>query len=360
MTNGKILVVDDEGTIRVRMRRLLREWGYSPVTAVSGEDALEKAEATQPRLAFMDIKLAGPMDGITLAETLRRRFDLPVIYLTAHADEELLQRARATEPYGYLVKPLQELELYATLEMALSKRELDAELQASEARYRELAVENAHLLEQAQADAKTKAMLLDEVNHRVSNNLLSILGLLEIEEAHAAAKGNFEIAAILQRLERKVQGLSRVHQLLSNSQWSPLYLDDLSYEIIELALSALSPDQCVEMEITPTSLTVTPKQASQLALIINELATNSVKYGMHGRTAGRITVTLQEKDGQIELQYRDDGPGYPPSVVQNAQYDAGLSLATKLMQTLDGTLTFTNQEGAVATLVFPRIHKLQD
>lgn len=140
--NKTILIVEDDGTIVLHLQTLLQNWGYHTVAAASGEAALRQAAEARPDLALVDVQLAGPMDGITAAGQLRARFDVPAIYLTAYADEALLKRARETQPYGYLVKPLQELELRASLEMALSRRELDRQLQESEARFRRLA-ENA-------------------------------------------------------------------------------------------------------------------------------------------------------------------------------------------------------------------------
>ncbi len=136
MIDKKILIVEDEGTARVRLRRLLDSWGYVPIVTVSGEMALQQVSEARPMLVLMDIKLMGGIDGITTATELRAQYNLPVVYLTAYVDEELLQRARATEPYGYLVKPVQDQELRATLEMALSKCYLDRQLRESKERYR--------------------------------------------------------------------------------------------------------------------------------------------------------------------------------------------------------------------------------
>ena len=91
----------------------------------SGEDAIREAERTRPDLVMMDIRIKGEMDGIEAAREIRERFDIPVVYLTAHADRETLERAKLAEPLGYLVKPFQEPELQASIEMALHKQKAD-------------------------------------------------------------------------------------------------------------------------------------------------------------------------------------------------------------------------------------------
>jgi two-component system, cell cycle sensor histidine kinase and response regulator CckA len=104
----------------------LTDLGYQvPAMARSAEEALYLAEAAQPDLVLMDIVLNGRMDGIEASAELRERADIPVVYLTAHADEATLRRAKVTEPYGYLIKPYEERELRTTIETALFKHRME-------------------------------------------------------------------------------------------------------------------------------------------------------------------------------------------------------------------------------------------
>jgi CheY-like chemotaxis protein len=120
MAGVKILIVEDETIVAMDMQRRLGRLGYEVAgVAGSGEEALIRAEETRPDLALMDIMLAGKIDGIETAERMRRRFDIPVLYITAYADEETLDRARATEPIGYIIKPFEERAVHAAIEMAL-------------------------------------------------------------------------------------------------------------------------------------------------------------------------------------------------------------------------------------------------
>jgi two-component system, NtrC family, response regulator AtoC len=126
MASARIMVVEDEQITAADLEDMLTGLGYA-VTAVvaSGEEALRQAAEEPPDLVLMDIRLKGRCDGIETALQLRQRFDIPVIYLTAHADQETLNRAKLAEPLGYLVKPFQDTDLQASLQMALHKSELD-------------------------------------------------------------------------------------------------------------------------------------------------------------------------------------------------------------------------------------------
>ena len=120
MDRAKIVVVEDERIVALEIAERLKRIGYEVSDlASSGEEAIPKIEKIRPDLVLMDIKLKGDMDGIDTAEQVQSRFGIPVVYLTAQADEDTLQRAMISEPYGYLLKPFEERELHTNIEMAL-------------------------------------------------------------------------------------------------------------------------------------------------------------------------------------------------------------------------------------------------
>jgi hypothetical protein len=126
MKNVRVLVVEDEGIVALDIQNRLRQLGYTPVgRAASGEDALRLVEEMAPDLVLMDIRIQGAIDGIETARRISTTYDIPFIYLTAHTDEQTLQRAKATEPYGYLIKPFEERELDTTIEIALYKHRME-------------------------------------------------------------------------------------------------------------------------------------------------------------------------------------------------------------------------------------------
>jgi len=136
MPATRILVVEDEAVVARDLQTRLTRLGYTIVdTTARGDSAIVLAEQHNPDLVLMDIRLQGEMDGIAAAHVIRTRFHLPVVYLTAHADEVTVDRARVTEPFGYILKPFDERELRTMIEMAVYKHQAERKLQLSERRY---------------------------------------------------------------------------------------------------------------------------------------------------------------------------------------------------------------------------------
>lgn len=124
-----VLVVEDEPLIARELERTLIRLGYRvPEIAGSGGEALRAITIARPALVLMDVNLKGELDGIATASAIRRRWDVPIIYLTSHSDDATLARAKDTGPHGYLIKPFNERDLRITIEVALSKHELEAEI----------------------------------------------------------------------------------------------------------------------------------------------------------------------------------------------------------------------------------------
>ncbi|MFA7229353.1 MAG: response regulator, partial [Melioribacteraceae bacterium] len=133
MAENKILVVEDEMIISMELSHRLRRSGFDVVaTAASGEDAIKKALELSPDLILMDIHIAGEIDGIQTAELIHSKEDIPIIYLTAFSDEKTLDRAKLTEPYGFLIKPFEQRELETTIEVALYKRSVELKQKENE------------------------------------------------------------------------------------------------------------------------------------------------------------------------------------------------------------------------------------
>jgi PAS domain S-box-containing protein len=132
-TRARILVVEDELIIAKGIERRLKALGYTVTdTVASGEEAVTSAMDSLPDLVLMDICLQGKMDGVTAAERIRSEADIPVVYLTAYADPDSLNRAKVTEPFGYIIKPFQDFTLKSSIEMALYKHRMESRLRRSE------------------------------------------------------------------------------------------------------------------------------------------------------------------------------------------------------------------------------------
>ena len=127
---AKVLVVEDEAIVARDIAQQLANMGYDPVgIAASGAQAVALVAELKPDLVLMDIQLAGPLDGIAAAQAIRSRFAVPAVFLTAFAADDVLERAKLTEPFGYILKPFSERELRTVLAMALYKHQAEARLQ---------------------------------------------------------------------------------------------------------------------------------------------------------------------------------------------------------------------------------------
>lgn len=126
MAKPKILIVEDENIVAKDIQNSLKKLGYVVPSIVStGEKAIEEAQDLRPDLILMDIMLKGDMTGIEAANIIKERFDIPVIFLTAYADENTLNKAKISEPYGYIIKPFKDNDLQTTIEMAMYKHDKD-------------------------------------------------------------------------------------------------------------------------------------------------------------------------------------------------------------------------------------------
>jgi two-component system, cell cycle sensor histidine kinase and response regulator CckA len=135
-----IMIVEDEFIVAQDLAVSLTDMGYEVCgSSESGESAMERAKKERPDLIIMDIVLKGTMDGIQTAQNMREQFDIPIIFLTAFADQALLERAKIAEPFGYLLKPFTNKELRSAIEIGLYRAEMEKKLRVSEKRFRDMA-----------------------------------------------------------------------------------------------------------------------------------------------------------------------------------------------------------------------------
>ena len=157
MSNERILIVEDESLIAIHLQVILEQAGYAVVSMVtSGEEAIQKVKDVKPDIVLMDIVLEGEMNGIEAAEIIHSDFDIPVIYLTAHGEDKVFERAKSTEPYGYIIKPFKKEELKKTIEIALYKHKIE----------------------------KERKELIQELREEITERVLVEKGLLESEEKY--------------------------------------------------------------------------------------------------------------------------------------------------------------------------------
>ena len=132
MSKQKVLIVEDESLVALDIREALENLGYVVTgQADSGATALALARDTHPDLVLMDIMLKGDQDGIVTAQKIKEELHLPVVFLTAHADQATLERAKITEPFGYILKPFKEIEIRTVIELAIHRHKSEKSREVS-------------------------------------------------------------------------------------------------------------------------------------------------------------------------------------------------------------------------------------
>jgi PAS domain S-box-containing protein len=204
-------------------------------------------------------------------------------------------------------------------------------------------------------NAEAKMVLFREVNHRVKNNLAAIIGVLLKEQRRAEEEGNTSYLPVLRSLVGRVMGLATVHGMLSAVEWRPLRITDICVQVVNAAVQSVPHPDRIRVRITPSPLLVSSDQAQHLALIVNELATNSVKHALDDQGGVRIKVSIAGSGSRIRLVFSDDGPGYPGALVHGdfSTANVGFDLLRGIVKkSLRGELELTNDRGAVAAITF--------
>ena len=300
-----ILIVEDEWVIALDIRQHLNRLGYSVSgTANSAEKALELVAATKPDLVLMDIYLQGSKSGIEAAEQIHQQFHIPVVFLTAHADEGTLKEAIATHPYGYIVKPFEEQDLIIAIQVALANHRA------------EQAVRRA--LEKEKQLNELKSQFVSIVSHEFRNPLSSLLLTLELFEqpdlltpqkrqAHIE-RGKAAIKHMAQ-LITDVLVLGQVEQehfhcqptLINIYQFCSYLVEDLQYRSQSRDRLVLTVSGCDEIANLFYEL-----DSNLLQHILTNLLENALKYSPED---SKVIFELRCEPDYIQFQIQDQGIG---------------------------------------------------
>jgi|GEM_PF-3529236 PAS domain S-box len=215
--------------------------------------------------------------------------------------------------------------------------------------------ERKQVEEQLRKYTETLTVLLREVNHRVKNNLSALIGILHMEEDRAVNQGNIGYIHLLREVNSRIRGLATVHSMLSAGNWQPLEISELSTQIIQAVLKGLPFDKEVSLKVDKSAIKIGSNQAHHLTLVINELATNSIKYGVTDNPYSSIEMNIEENDGRIHIVYRDNGPGFPEPIINGDYSKVGIGfelIRGIVTQSLDGDIVLRNDNGAVTEIFF--------
>ena len=288
----KILVVEDEVIVAEDIGFRLKKLGYIVIaTVASGEEAIEKIAENRPDLVLMDIVLKGDMDGVTAAEKIRNRVDIPTVFLTAYADDQTLQRAKLTNPFGYIIKPFQQNDLRVAIEIALHRHEIETKMQetlkASEAA-KESVEEKSHRQNQ----------YISMAAHELRNPLNAILisaELLELDRTRSSDESQVRTLRLMHSATQKMNGLIDDMLFMGRAESGKLKCNPLPINLVEFCQDLLDQLQLgneTKHKLTLIASNVTSAILDQQLLhgIITNLIVNAIKYSPNG---GQISLELE-------------------------------------------------------------------
>lgn len=363
MSTARVLIVEDESIIALDIQTSLQAAGYQVVSiAATAEEAIQDTAHLQPDLVLMDIRLDGEIDGVETAKQIWQTWQIPVVFLTAHADENTLTRAKATQPFGYILKPFDDRELITTIEIALSRHKAEAAIQAALEREREM--------------NELKSRFVSVVSHEFRNPLNTILFSTELLQRYGEQLTDQKKEIYLDRIQGSVK---RMSQLLSDVltvgeteagrlQFAPQPMDVVRFcqELVDEF--DLSEQQLIRFShYSSESVNSLPCLDDRLLRhILTNLLSNAVKYSPAGEVV-ELKLSLDDRAAIFWIQ--DHGIGIPKSdqaslfqsfhrasnVKAIPGTGLGLSIVKQCVDLHGGTITVESEEnqGTLFTVTLP-------
>jgi signal transduction histidine kinase len=299
MAMTRIMLVEDEVIISRDVQRTLEKLGYVVcAAATSGEEAIAAALAVKPDIILMDIMLHGAIDGVDAAREIRSRLDVPIVFLTAFADDKILERAKLTRPYGYLIKPFEDRELHSTIEMAVYKHRTEDALNKQREKFISVLIHDmkgpllaisgyVRRLSEGRAKSDEERMRVCGIITDAADSMLAT-----IEDTSKALK---EKAALEKFSPRQVDFHGVLRTVLVN--YSPQFQE----RSLGVFLNGVRIENA--RNISNCNIHADPEQMRSM---IENLVGNAVKYA---RSAVHVEVS-QDGNG-LTFTVADDGPGIP-------------------------------------------------
>lgn len=303
MNNLKIMIVEDELIAAESLSLNLKKLEYDVVDIVtSGEKALLKLEEKKPNLILMDIMLKGKIDGITTAEKIQKRGNIPIIYLTAYADNQTLERAKKTNYYGYLIKPYKLVDISTTITMGMSKFKEDIKIKEN--------------LKKQEKLNTLKTQALRTTSHDLRNPLTNILGYTELLRDYSDQITEDKKKQYFDYIKYSVDEMNDSLEdllLISKAEEGKLKLSIEAFDLVNF-MNPIINEYSANTDKHTINFICDQKKYNVfldkkiLRHIMNNLLSNAIKYSPEG---GDIIVELTSKESKIILTVSDQGIGIP-------------------------------------------------
>lgn len=302
MPNAKLLIVEDEEIVAFDIESTLKALGYAvPAIASSGEEAIAYAAEIQPDLVLMDIMLKGSMDGIEAANEIRSHFQIPVVYLTAYADLNTLERAKISEPFGYLLKPFEEKELQTVIEIALSRHQAEERMRQA--------------LEKEKEISELKSRFIAFATHEFRIPLTTINSSTDLLQYHCRDvmddKKSKHFQQIKISIDRMTQLLEDVLLMGKDDAGklefnpAPLDLAEFCQNLVE-ELQLNAGNQHIICYTSQGKFANACMDENLLRKILTNLLSNAIKYSPEG---GTVFFELSCHDEAVTFRIQDKGIG---------------------------------------------------
>jgi signal transduction histidine kinase len=365
MTNARILIVEDEILIARKIEQALRQLGHEVVgIAADAEMALQQVANAQPDLVLMDIVIQGEQDGITTAEQIRDRFQLPVVYLTAYTDDSTLERAKVTQPLGYILKPFNQQDLHVAIELALFRHQAEMDMQRR--------VTYSATLQSAQTNGKLQSQSehLSMLSHELRNPLSIInFSATILEESHFEISEEkrqqylyqIQSAAIsMNQMLEDVLTLGQTESQQAQTTFSSLDISSFCQELIDSLRWGTDEYYSLTFSSQPVDIHAWVDEKLLWHLLSN-LLSNAIKYSPQGGTIA-LTATLELEELCFRVQ--DQGIGIPAAeqkhlfepfwrgsnVGKLPGTGLGLAIVHRAVELHSGRISVTSQVGQGTTI----------
>lgn len=373
----KILVVEDERIIACDIKNCLENSGYIvPAIIAYGEQAITQVEELQPDLVLMDMMLKGDMNGIQAGEIIINSFNIPVVFLTAHSDESTIKKAKATQPFGYIIKPFEETQLITTIEIALSNHQKETVIRDE--------------LQKEKQIREQKSRFVSMISHEFRNPLSTILNSTELLANPSQKLSENKKEEYLYHIQNSVKHLNQMlndvllfaKTEVNHTQFNPAPLDlerfceDLVTEIKMIATEKhkliFNTQGCSIKRESNSTKTNSEDLNNQNELpkldikllrhILTNLLSNAIKYSPEG---GEIRFDLFCLQGEIIFRIQDEGIGIPEIEQENlftsfhrgsnvgkiSGHGLGLSIVKQYVELHGGEINLISKQGIGTTFI---------